>query len=170
VPTSQYWGAVHLLSQPPQWASEESVSTQEPPQSVCPLWHSHLPPEQDSPSLHLLSQPPQCSDEVLVFTQFPPQEVSPSLHALASHLPSLQASPSLQAVSQAPQWSLEVLVSTQAEPQRVCSEAHLGRQALLTHSSFSVHSPLQSAGGAGHAVRSVQRRSIERRLSVRVNR
>jgi hypothetical protein len=71
------------VSQSPQCAALDSVSTHSPPQAVSPDKHSQTPSEQISPGTQALSHSPQCSTLVVWSTQRPLQAAVPSGHEQA---------------------------------------------------------------------------------------
>jgi hypothetical protein len=74
--------------QSPQLPSSVSVSTQAPPQNVCPDTQTQLVPSQTRPPVQALPHAPQCCGLFVVLVQPPEQSVWPDGH---SHSPSTHA-------------------------------------------------------------------------------
>jgi hypothetical protein len=68
----QTWFVAHAVAQVPQWAGSVVVSTQTPPQSVCPPVQAQAPALHVCPPVQTFPQLPQLLGSFLVFTHAPP--------------------------------------------------------------------------------------------------
>ncbi len=108
--------AAQIIPHPPQLAVSVAVTTQRPPQNVCPTVHAQVPRAQSWPAAQALLQRPQCAVLIAVTTQRPPQNVCPAGHAQD---PPTQSWPPVQALLHAPQWAPSERGLTQLAPQSV---------------------------------------------------
>jgi hypothetical protein len=112
------------LLQVPQWAVVVLVSTQTPPQVVCPIGHPQAPFVHAWPPEQRLPHEPQLVASVSTSGQLLPHCISPAAQ-VAEQVPLEQNSPAPQAVSQVPQLAPSEPTFTQPDAQAVRPAVHV---------------------------------------------
>ena len=179
MPPQQTSPEPHGSPQAPQWLSSVMVSTQLPPQQLCPIaaqstgqpvqagavGAAQLPPQQSWPAAQgPPPQLPQWSGSLRVSAHALSQQETPSPHALphalqwsaslvrSTHSPPQQLSPEPQTMPQPPQLSSSSFLSTQSPPQQSSPSPQTIPQPpqFIASDEVSMHPP-QSVCPLGHA-------------------
>lgn len=102
VPPLQTCADVHFVLHAPQFSGSLLLSTQTPPQTICPLGHWQIPETHERPPVQTVPHVPQFASSVAVLTQSNPHAVVPGRHCVAQ-APARHSWPAAQTFAHVPQ-------------------------------------------------------------------